>query len=556
MSKNHIGNYEIGAEIGRGGMATVYSASDKQTERQVAVKILLSEYLNDLGFRARFEREARMIASLEHAYIVPVLEFGQDEDQLYIVMEYMPNGSLAGRLALGSITISETVKIVERLSMALDYAHENDVIHRDIKPSNILFDKKDNAYLADFGIAFQTKTAPFDSHITSGTPTYMSPEQARGKYKLDGRSDLYALGINVFEMLTGRPPFSGDSPMSIMLKQMNDPPPSPNSLNPQLPPNLETVMSTILAKDPDERYQTGTEFVEAFLNSVNNDWSSATIVDKASNLVFEGDQSPNSTTVAYPLPDTLPSLTSVSVSGEYESGRTANTTEEKEHGLSNALDWLAKRPLAAFISVSLLAILGAAVTVGLIRSPGFVSSLRTIPGVISVPTFPDSKSREPAESTPLIDPTSNAAITSTLQLPNIMMVYTDTAVTILNISSAEVSLTDLMFRRMPAKGSLETEAFFSSRIWSRAAGQPVDTLQTGECLQLLRDDEASPDFMPEPIMLTECNSLIGALVANNEDWHFWLPEGGVNEFQVLQKDQIIFNCQILESLCEFHLPQP
>lgn len=556
MSKNHIGNYVIGAEIGRGGMATVYSASDKQTEHQVAIKILLSEYVNDLGYRARFEREARMIASLEHPYIVPVLEFGQDGDQLFIVMEYMPNGSLANRLALRSITISETVKIVERLSNALDYAHESDVVHRDIKPSNILFDKKDNAFLADFGIAFQAKTAPFDSHITSGTPTYMSPEQARGKYKLDGRSDLYALGINLFEMLTGRPPFSGDSPMSIMLKQMNDPPPSPISLSPQLPPNLEAVMSTILAKDPDERYQTGTEFFEAFLNAVKNERPSVAIKDSVSNLLAENAQTPNSTTAVYPLPDTLPSITSASVSSEYESGPTANITKEKEQGLSKALDWLAKRPSAAIISVSLLAILGAAVTVGLIRSPDIVSLLRTNSEVTSVPAFPDSRSREPAESAAIIDPTSIAAITSTLPLPNIKMVYTDTAVTILNISSNEVSLTDLMFRRIPGEGSVDTEASFSSRTWSRAASQPVDTLQTGECLQLLRDDDGSPDFKPEPIMLPDCNSLIGALVANNEDWHFWLPKDDISEFQVLQKDQIIFNCQILESQCEFHLPQP
>ncbi len=553
MSKNHIGNYVIGAELGRGGMATVYSASDKRTERQVAVKVLLSEYMNDLGFRARFEREARMIASLEHAYIVPVLEFGQDGDQLYIVMEYMPNGSLAGRLALGSIAINETVKIVERLSKALDYAHEHDVIHRDLKPSNILFNKEEEAYLADFGIAFQAEAAHLDRHITSGTPAYMSPEQARGKYKLDGRSDLYALGINVFEMLTGRPPFSGDSPMSIMLKQMNDPPPSPLSLNPQLPPNLEKVISTILAKDPDERYQSGAEFVEAFRSAVNRDQSSATIVDSASNAVADGAQSPNTTTIVYPLPDTLPSLTSISVSGEYGSGRTIDTTEAKEHGQSNVLDWLAKRPLAVFFLVSSLAILGAAITVGVIRSPELVSLLRPNPGAA---TSPDSRSREPAESASIINPTSNAAISSTIRPPNIMMVYTDTAVTIINISNDEVSLTDLMFRRMSSDSSIETDASFSSRIWSRAAGQPVDTLLTGECLQVLRDGDGSPDFEPEPIMLPDCNSLIGALVANNEDWHFWLPKGDIIEFQVLQKDQIIFNCQILESPCEFHLPQP
>jgi hypothetical protein len=175
--------------------------------------------------------------------------------------------------------------------------------------------------------------------------------------------------------------------------------------------------------------------------------------------------------------------------------------------------------------------------------------------VTSAPTSPDSRSRELAESPSNIHPTSDAAFTGALQLPNIMMVYTDTVVTILNVSNDDVSLTDLMFRRMSGEDPIETEATFSSRIWSRAAGQPVDTLQAGECLQVLRDDGSS-DFEPEPIMLPDCNSLMGALVANNEDWLFWLPKGDISEFQVLQKDQIISNCRISESQCKFHLPQP
>ena len=301
MLDEQIGKYVIIAEIGRGGMATVFRARDPKIDHEVAVKVLRPEYLNDLGFRARFEREAQTIASLQHPMLVPVQEYGQHEGQLYIVMEYMPNGSLADRLARGPTSIGTAGKIVERMSTALDYAHSRGVIHRDIKPSNILFDENDDAFLADFGIALQAASAVADSDVISGTPAYMSPEQAGKVNEIDGRSDLYALGINIYQMLTGSLPFDGDTPVSILLKQLNEQPPTLLSLNPTLPPDLESFLATLLAKDPDERYQCGAEIVVAFYAAVNVDRAGGQ-PSPAETIFVSGKQE---------RPETLPTVSSI-----------------------------------------------------------------------------------------------------------------------------------------------------------------------------------------------------------------------------------------------------
>ena len=156
MPNEKIGRFEIASFISRGGMAAVYQAYDAEQDRPVAIKVLGQEYQNDLGFRARFEREAETIARLSHPAIVPLYEFGQHEGKLYIVMEYMPNGSLADRIGRGPLSIFDTGKIIDRVGAALDYAHSQGIVHRDLKPNNILFDQDGDAFLADFGIALQS----------------------------------------------------------------------------------------------------------------------------------------------------------------------------------------------------------------------------------------------------------------------------------------------------------------------------------------------------------------------------------------------------------------
>ncbi len=263
MSPEKIGRYEIRAEVGRGGMATVYRAYDPRFEREVAIKVLPREMLHDPQFRVRFEREAKTIAMLEHPAIVPVYDFGEEDGQPYFVMRFMTGGSLADRLKQGPFSLQEAARIFERLAPALDEAHARKIIHRDLKPGNILFDQYNEPYLSDFGIA---KLSEMQTSVTGsaiiGTPAYMSPEQAQGE-SVDGRADIYALGIILFEMLTGRQPFEGDTPMSVVVKHITGTPPHILDIQPDLPPAIEPVIEKALAKNKDDRFATTVEFAEA-----------------------------------------------------------------------------------------------------------------------------------------------------------------------------------------------------------------------------------------------------------------------------------------------------
>ena len=257
--------YEIREELGQGGMATVYRAYDPLFEREVALKILKQEQLNDLQVRERFERETKIIAKLEQVAIVPVYDVGRDNDQLFFVMRYMAGGSLSERIQNGSLSLIDVADIIQRLAAALDYAHYKGVIHRDLKPGNILFDEYNNAYISDFGIAklSQTSTKLTNSGII-GTPTHMSPEQARGE-EVDGRSDIYSLGVILFEMLSGQRPFEATTPLGMALKHATEPAPHILDINPNLPAGVEAVIKKVLAKKREQRYDSGTEFANAFI---------------------------------------------------------------------------------------------------------------------------------------------------------------------------------------------------------------------------------------------------------------------------------------------------
>ncbi len=265
MTPEKIGRYVVEGEIGRGGMATVFKAFDPRFDRIVAIKILPREFLHDPEFRARFEREAKTIATLEHSAIVPVYDYGEQDGQLYLVMRYMPGGSLADRLQDGPISVDQAAEVIKRMGAALDSAHKKGIIHRDLKPGNILLDQHGDAYLADFGIAHlaSAQTALTASGRLVGTPTYMSPEQVYGDKALDGRSDIYALGVILFQMLTGEVPFRADTPAKVMMKHVMDPVPNILDEKPELPIACENVIRTAMAKERDERFSTVTDMATA-----------------------------------------------------------------------------------------------------------------------------------------------------------------------------------------------------------------------------------------------------------------------------------------------------
>lgn len=260
-----LGNYEIDSEIGKGGMGTVYRAHQSSLNRYVAIKVLAPNLAHDSDFLKRFKQEAVATAQLDHPNVIHVYDTGEAEGMPYMVIEYLAGGNLATRLkAYGnSLPIPEAVSIASQIAMALDFAHRHNIIHRDVKPSNILFDGEGRAVLSDLGIsrAFEG-TRLTQTGITMGTPEYMSPEQAEGK-EIDGRADLYSLAVVLYEMLTAKTPYQGETPLAVLYKQVHAPVPDARKLNAAVPKKLVGVLERGLAKEPQNRFATGQHMAEA-----------------------------------------------------------------------------------------------------------------------------------------------------------------------------------------------------------------------------------------------------------------------------------------------------
>ena len=263
-----IGPYRVLEQVGLGGMATVYKAYQPAMDRYVALKILPQHYAQDPQFVERFLREARTIANLEHRNILPVYDFGEDRGITYLAMRYLEGGTLKDILALGQLTLADAGQLLGQVAHALDYAHRQGVVHRDVKPANIMVDNEGWTYLTDFGIA---KVLDTTSELTAGaigTPAYMAPEQSLGQ-PVDGRADIYALGVILYELVTGQVPFKADTPMAVALAHIHEPLPPPRSVDPSVPESFERVILKALAKDPDDRYQAAAAFDEALDEAIH-----------------------------------------------------------------------------------------------------------------------------------------------------------------------------------------------------------------------------------------------------------------------------------------------
>lgn len=416
MIPEKIGRYQIEGEIGRGGMATVFRAYDPRFERQVAIKVLPREFMHDPEFRARFNREAKTIATLEHPAIVPVYDYGEDDGLLYLVMRYMPGGSLADKLENGPLSIEASAEILQRLGSALDRAHSQGIIHRDLKPGNVLFDQYGDAFLADFGIVRVTGSA---SNLTAsgslvGTPMYMSPEQVYGDKELDGRSDIYALGIILFQMLTGHLPYEADTPAKLMMKHILDPVPALLTDRPDLPAEAEAVVSRALAKERDDRFDTASDFSTA-LSAVTKENPVSTELQQQL-AAMQSDIAPEaSETIAPDLPttpiDEAPSELADDVLEDMDISTTSKQPTAAKPSERKNLVWV-----LVLVGVLLMACIGICVigviVVNQMEEDGTFAEMET--AVSS--EFPEDKQTPTSAAFPLLDSEEIAAATTKAEL--------------------------------------------------------------------------------------------------------------------------------------------
>ncbi len=381
--------YEIVRTIARGGMADVYLARDQLLDRPVAVKVLFAEFARDPSFVERFRREAQAAANLSHPNIVAIYDWGQEDDTYFIVMEYVDGQSLREVLrSRGKLPVHESVQIAAEIAGALAYANRSGVVHRDVKPGNVLITPGGVVKVTDFGIARAgTSEALTQTGSVMGTATYFSPEQAQG-LPVDGRSDVYSLGVVLYEMLTGAPPFSGDTPIAVAYKHVREEPSAPSRQVPGLSPDLERIVLTAMAKDPDSRYQSADDLRTDLLRFLRGQPPIAAPVT-AEIAAITGDYTAAQPTVAAPA--VPPAAT----------GRVTQTEERRSR----------RGPIIAVIA---LLVVIAAVVAALLLTRGGSGPKVTVPNVVGQQEAAARTTLENAGFKVKVDHVANAAATGTV----------------------------------------------------------------------------------------------------------------------------------------------
>lgn len=301
-----LGAYRIINRIGQGGMASVYKAYQPSMDRHVAIKVLPGQLAESPEFVTRFQQEARIIARLEHPHILPVFDYGEDNGITYFVMRYFEAGTLKNKMEAGPLPIHEIDRIFTQLADALGYAHARGIVHRDLKPANALVDADGNLFLTDFGIAKLLESASprlTQTDAIMGTPAYISPEQAQAR-PVDQRSDIYSLGIILYEMVTGRVPYVADTPLAVILQHVSDPLPLPSMVKSNISPAIEQVLLKALAKNPDDRFATTAEFVAAWKRALREMDTLARESEKAVSSATRLSTSPSFQTQSKPVSTT------------------------------------------------------------------------------------------------------------------------------------------------------------------------------------------------------------------------------------------------------------
>jgi serine/threonine protein kinase len=296
----NVGPYRVIAQLGSGGMATVFKAYHPALDRYVAIKVLHAAFKADPQFFERFQREARIIAKLEHPHIIPVYDFNEHHGEPYLVMRFVEGDTFKPKLGNGAMSPDEVLQFMRPVCQALSYAHQQGVLHRDLKPSNMMVSKEGHVFLTDFGLArmVQAGESTLSQDMMIGTPQYISPEQALGVKELDGRTDIYSLGVVLYEMFTGQVPFNADTPFATIHDHIYTALPLPSKINPGIDPAVERLLLKALAKDPTDRYPNADELFRALETTLVNQKT----VSKTAPVVA----APSRTTLVGPSPRPTP----------------------------------------------------------------------------------------------------------------------------------------------------------------------------------------------------------------------------------------------------------
>lgn len=581
---SQLGDYRIIDLLGRGGMARVFRGYDANLDRYAAVKVIdpiPGAEENHDEYRQRFLREARAVARLNHPNIVGVYQFGEYENLYYMAMVFIDGRDLGEILKEPQpVARPQILRIIHDLASALDYAHAGGVIHRDVKPSNIMVTKEGQAILTDFGLALSVPEGTIGN--TFGSVHYIAPEQAVSSARAVPQSDLYALGVVLYQMLTGRVPFDEESAMSIALMHLNDPPPPMRQYNPAISAEVEAVVLKALEKEPDDRYHNG----EAMARALEQALGISTISDSHLPPLpllkpAEAEPAIGKTSSTIVFPPSKPSIPALPLASAAEAGAVdSGTGGRRRWGLLLLGAGILVLILAAAVwargSASVVTPTATTAAVVQLDTPppseetGVVTSSPTLaptdtarpPSPTPLPTQPplveviatetdEILSETPTETPEPETPTSTPALTEAAVTPDaeqlsgegdVMLIYDDSSFTLINRSADTVDVSGITFVQTKTDGS---QLSFRSDQWTNGT-RPVWSLTAGDCFQIWQLNQ--PELpVPEDCVLRHAWRAVAA-----PRW-FWLSDAAGAAFEVRRDADVLATCPVDAGLCQVDL---
>ena len=553
-----LGNFRVDRLIGQGGMATVYYGQDVKLSRPVAIKVLDKRYRNHPAYAGRFVKEARMMAQWRHENILQIYYADDAQGFPYYVMEYVDGQDLGAIMELYHqentlMPLADAMRVGRAVAGALDYAHRNGVIHRDVKPSNILLSKDRRVLLGDFGMALDIRDGSMGDIF--GTPHYISPEQAKRSADAVPQSDIYSLGVIMYEILTGAVPFNDSSPASIALQHISEKPPAPRSINPILPLPVEKVLLKALEKNIRERYQSGSQLMDALEAAFTDNG-----VEKKAPLP--------------PLPVGVPTVRRSEKSIEQISKRSVSTpfvapelVVEKLPATVHSSNKKSKRKPWLWVVIPLLLLgIGAflfaqngfklpATPPAEIESP----TLRPAPEPSPLPSPSPTSTSAPEPTATLVpftataEPAPQGLVTPTIRYPEgsrYTLFYNETSFYMMNHSYETRSISGFTFERVDEQG-LPFKDHFEAHLWETP---DFTHLPRNFCVNITVYGDQDPPYLNPPDCWAGVIKTVQARFDRPFDVLFWTPKEGSTHFRVnWLKDEIAL-CEIEAGVCEIYIP--